>query len=114
MPTQAKLLRILEQQEFMRVGGSRPVRVDVRLVAATNADLERLVREGRFREDLYYRLKVLTLQVPPLRDRREDIPDLAETFLVQVCRNNHLRPRRLTAAALAALCRYPWPGTSAS
>jgi DNA-binding NtrC family response regulator len=110
MPTQAKLLRILEQQEFMRVGGSRPVRVDVRLVAATNADLERLVREGRFREDLYYRLKVLTLQVPPLRDRREDIPDLAETFLVQVCRNNHLRPRRLTEAALAALCRYPWPG----
>jgi len=110
MPTQAKLLRVLEQQEFMRVGGSRPVRVDVRLVAATNADLERLVREGRFREDLYYRLKVLTLQVPPLRTRREDIPDLAETFLVQVCRNNHLRPRRLTAAALAALCRYPWPG----
>ena len=110
MPTQAKLLRVLEQQEFMRVGGSRPVRVDVRLVAATNADLERLVREGRFREDLYYRLKVLTLLVPPLRERREDIPDLAETFLVQVCRNNHLRPRRLTAAALAALCRYPWPG----
>jgi DNA-binding NtrC family response regulator len=110
MPTQAKLLRVLEQQEFMRVGGSRPVRVDVRLVAATNADLERLVREGRFREDLYYRLKVLTLLVPPLRDRREDIPDLAETFLVQVCRNNHLRPRRLTSAALAALCRYPWPG----
>jgi DNA-binding NtrC family response regulator len=110
LPTQAKLLRVLEQQEFMRVGGSRPVRVDVRLVAATNADLERLVREGRFREDLYYRLKVVTLHVPPLRERREDIPDLAETFLIQVCRNNHLRPRRLTAEALAALCRYPWPG----
>ncbi len=110
LPTQAKLLRVLEQQEFMRVGGSRPVRVDVRLVTATNADLERLVREGRFREDLYYRLKVVTLHVPPLRERQEDIPDLAETFLVQVCRNNHLRPRRLTADALAALCRYPWPG----
>jgi DNA-binding NtrC family response regulator len=110
IPTQAKLLRVIEQQEFMRVGGSRPVRVDVRLVAATNADLERRVREGRFRDDLYYRLKVVTLDVPALRERREDIPDLAETFLLQVCRNNQLRPRRLTAEALEALCRYPWPG----
>ena len=110
LPTQAKLLRVLEHQEFMRVGGSRPVRVDVRLVAATNADLERLVREGRFREDLYYRLKVVTLRVPPLRERVEDIPELAETFLASICRANHLRPRRLTSAAIEALCRYPWPG----
>ncbi len=110
LPTQAKLLRVLEQQEFMRVGGSRPVRVDVRLVAATNANLERLVREGRLREDLYYRLKVVTLPVPPLRDRREDIPELAEHVLAQVCRRNNLRPRRVTAAAIEALCRYPWPG----
>ncbi|MDH3284904.1 MAG: sigma-54 dependent transcriptional regulator [Acidobacteriota bacterium] len=110
LPTQAKLLRILEQHEFMRVGGSRPVRVEVRLVAATNADLEALVREGRFREDLYYRLKVVTLVVPPLRDRREDIPELVETFLGRICKQNQLRPRRVTASALAALCRYPWPG----
>lgn len=110
LPTQAKLLRVLELQEFMRVGGSRPVRVDVRLLAATNADLERLVREGAFREDLYYRLKVITLAIPPLRERREDIPDLAESFLGQICRNNNLRPRRLTAAALEALVNYPWPG----
>ncbi|MBP7146297.1 MAG: sigma-54-dependent Fis family transcriptional regulator [Acidobacteria bacterium] len=108
--TQAKLLRVLEVQEFMRVGGSHPVRVDVRLVAATNADLERLVAEGRFRGDLLYRLKVVTLRVPPLRERREDIPDLVETFLLQICRDNHLRPRQLTPEAFDALCRYPWPG----
>ncbi|MFN7965332.1 MAG: sigma-54 dependent transcriptional regulator [Acidobacteriota bacterium] len=110
MATQAKLLRVLEHQEFMRVGGSHTVRVDVRLIAATNADLERLVRSGRFREDLYYRLKVVTLSVPPLRERREDIPRLAEMFLKQLCRANSLRPRHLTAAAMEALARYGWPG----
>lgn len=110
LPTQAKLLRVLELQEFMRVGGTRPVRVDVRLVAATNADLERLVREGAFREDLYYRLKVITLAIPPLRERQEDIPELADSFLGQICRNNNLRQRRLTASALEALVNYPWPG----
>jgi DNA-binding NtrC family response regulator len=110
LPTQAKLLRVLEQQEFMRVGGSRPVRVEVRLVAATNSDLEEMVREGKFREDLYYRLKVVTLDVPPLRERREDIPELAQTFLERICRQNQLPPRRLTASALDALVRYPWPG----
>lgn len=110
MGTQAKLLRVLEHQEFMRVGGSRSVKVDVRLIAATNADLERLVREGRFREDLFYRLKVITLTVPPLRDRREDLPQLVETFLAQICRANSLRPRRITAEAMNLLARYPWPG----
>jgi DNA-binding NtrC family response regulator len=110
LTTQVKLLRVLEQQEFMRVGGTRPVRVDVRLVAATNADLERMVREGRFREDLYYRLKVVTLGVPALRERREDIPDLVESFLHRVCRENNLRPRRLTPEAAEALARYSWPG----
>jgi DNA-binding NtrC family response regulator len=110
LPTQAKLLRVLEQQEFMRVGGSRAIRVDVRLVAATNADVEALVREGRLREDLYYRLKVVTLDVPPLRHRREDIPELIEVFLGRICRTNHLSPRRLTAAALEALLRHDWPG----
>ncbi len=110
LTTQAKLLRVLEQQEFMRVGGTRPVRVDVRMVAATNADLERMVREGRFREDLYYRLKVVTLGVPALRERREDIPDLLDNFLVRVCRENNLRARRLTPEAAEALVRYSWPG----
>ncbi|MDQ7087491.1 MAG: sigma-54 dependent transcriptional regulator [Acidobacteriota bacterium] len=108
--TQAKLLRVIETQEFMRVGGSRTLRVDVRLVAATNADLERMVREGRFREDLYYRLKVVTLEVPPLRQRREDIPELVTTTLEELCRTNHLRLRRITDKALDTLRRYPWPG----
>jgi DNA-binding NtrC family response regulator len=108
--TQAKLLRVLEHQEFMRVGGSRPVLVDVRLIAATNADLEQLVRSGRFREDLYYRLKVVTLSVPPLRDRREDIGVLVEGFLQQLCQANNLHPRRVSAEAMNVLVRYPWPG----
>lgn len=108
--TQAKLLRVIENQEFMRVGGSRPVRLDVRLVAATNADLEQLVRERRFREDLYYRLKVVTLRVPPLRERQEDIAELVNATIEEVCRENRLPTRRVTRTALEALERYPWPG----
>jgi DNA-binding NtrC family response regulator len=110
LSTQAKLLRVIENQEFMRVGGSRPIKLDVRLVAATNADLEQLVQDKRFREDLYYRLKVVTLRVPPLRERRQDIGELVETTLEEVCRENRLRPRRITARALDAFRRYPWPG----
>ncbi|GAB4368994.1 MAG: acetoacetate metabolism transcriptional regulator AtoC [Acidobacteriota bacterium] len=110
LATQAKLLRVLEDQEFMRVGGTRPIRVDVRLVAATNADLEALVRRGEFREDLYYRLRVVTLRVPPLRERREDIPVLAREFLTRVCRENRLEPRRLSPEALEALLTHDWPG----
>ena len=108
--TQAKLLRVLEQQEFMRVGGTQSVRVDVRVVAATNADLERLVAEGQFREDLYYRLKVVALRVPPLRERREDIPELTSQVLERVCRANGLAPRRLAEGAERALLAYSWPG----
>ncbi len=110
LSTQAKLLRVLEHQEFMRVGGTRPVRANVRLLAATNADLERLVRETAFREDLYYRLRVVTLEVPPLRERHEDIEELCRIFLDQISRANMLRPRRLTKAALDVLMSYPWPG----
>jgi DNA-binding NtrC family response regulator len=110
LSTQAKLLRVIENQEFMRVGGSRAINLDVRLVAATNADLEQLVQEKRFRQDLYYRLKVVTLQVPPLRERREDIATLVATTLEEVCRENRLRPRRITERALEAFRRYPWPG----
>jgi DNA-binding NtrC family response regulator len=110
LSTQAKLLRVIENHEFMRVGGSRPINLDVRLVAATNADLEQLVQDKRFREDLYYRLKVVTLRVPPLRERRQDIGELVETTLEEICRENRLRPRRITARALDAFRRYPWPG----
>ena len=108
--TQAKVLRVLEERAFMRVGGGREVRVDVRVLAATNADLEDLIRRGRFREDLYFRLKVIGIFVPPLRERQEDIPDLARALLEQICRDNGLRSRRLTARAIGALQRYPWPG----
>ncbi len=108
--TQAKLLRVLEEREFMRVGGGREVRVDVRVLAATNSDLEGLIRQGRLREDLYFRLKVITIRVPPLRDRQDDIPELAHTLLEQICRDNGLRPRRLTARAIRTLQRYSWPG----
>src|SRR2546425_180527 len=108
--TQAKLLRVLEEREFMRVGGGREVRVDVRVLAATNSELEDLIRRGRLREDLYFRLKVITIRVPPLRERQEDIPELARTLLEQIRRDNGLRPRRLTARAIRALQRYPWPG----
>jgi DNA-binding NtrC family response regulator len=108
--TQAKLLRVLEERAFMRVGGGREVRVDVRVVAATNTDLEDLIRRRRFREDLYFRLKVIGIYVPPLRDRQEDIPELARVLLEQICRENGLRRRRLTARAIGALKRYSWPG----
>src|SRR5262245_12427493 len=108
--TQAKLLRVLEEREFMRIGGHQVVRVDVRVVAATNANLERLVREGRFRRDLYFRLKVITIPVPPLRERREDLPGLVRLFLDEICRVNGLAPRRLSPQALAGLLRHTWPG----
>jgi transcriptional regulator with PAS, ATPase and Fis domain len=108
--TQTKLLRVLEQREFMRIGGDRRVRVDVRLIAATNADLERLVAEKQFRQDLYYRLKVVTLNVPPLRERREDIPALASLFIDQLARANAIQPKRLTAGALDAFTEFGWPG----
>jgi len=108
--TQAKVLRVLEEREFMRVGGGREVRVDVRVLAATNSDLEDLIRRARLREDLYFRLKVITIRVPPLRERQEDIPQLARDLLEQIRRDNGLRPRRLTARAIRALQRYAWPG----
>ncbi len=108
--TQAKLLRVLEEKEFMRVGGDQSIRVDVRVIAATNADLEDLVQRARFRRDLYYRLKVLTIHVPPLRQRRADIPVLVETFLEELSRINAIRPRSMLPEALAALRSYHWPG----
>lgn len=108
--TQAKLLRVLEEREFMRIGGGDSIRVDVRVIAATNADLEELVARNRFRRDLYYRLKVVTIAVPPLRDRREDIPGLVETFLGQLSRANAVPRKTILPAAMARLQEYQWPG----
>ncbi len=108
--TQAKLLRVLEERSFMRVGGAREVHVDVRVLAATNSDLEMSIARRRFRKDLYFRLKVLTIHVPPLRSRREDIPDLARTFLDQIGRENGLGKLHLTRRAIDALSRHSWPG----
>ncbi len=110
LPLQAKLLRALEEREFERVGGTRPIRVDVRLVAATHRDLEKAIREGTFRADLYYRLSVITLQLPPLRERREDIPLLASHFAARVSRDLGRPVAGFSTAARACLERYPWPG----
>jgi DNA-binding NtrC family response regulator len=107
---QAKLLRAIETGEIEPVGADRELRVDVRVVAATNRDLERAVEQGAFRRDLYYRLQVVTLVAPPLRERREDLPALAEHFLRAACRENNLAPRRLDAAATARLAVHDWPG----
>ena len=109
-PTQAKLLRVLQEQEFERVGGSETVRVDVRLIAATNRDLEGLVAEGTFREDLYYRLNVVSIHVPSLRERAEDIPALTAHFLRMSADRWGKPVPEVTADALALLCRYSWPG----
>jgi Nif-specific regulatory protein len=106
---QAKLLRVLQEGEFERVGGVKTQVVDVRVVAATNKDLESEVQEGRFREDLYYRLNVMPIQMPPLRDRREDIPDLAH-FLVSKIANSQGRELEIEDSAMGLLMRYDWPG----
>lgn len=110
LQTQAKVLRVLEQQEFERVGGAGTIRVDVRVIAATNKNLPQLVEEGQFRQDLYYRLNVVPLTVPPLRARREDIPRLAEYYGTYLARQMGLPPRTFTAAALQVLAQYDWPG----
>ena len=105
LATQAKLLRVLQEKEFERVGGSASIRVDVRFIAATNKDLPRLIREGLFREDLYFRLNVFSVSLPPLRDRREDIPLLASFFLAKQPRKVALSP-----GVLQILIGYSWPG----
>jgi two-component system, NtrC family, nitrogen regulation response regulator NtrX len=107
---QAKLLRVLQEGEFERVGGSETFKVDVRVIAASNKNLEQEIAAGRFREDLYYRLNVVHLHCPPLRERREDIPSLAEAFLREACLKNGKRPMQLSAEVVAVLSAYSYPG----
>src|SRR5215471_16995519 len=108
--TQAKLLRVIQEREFMRLGGTEQIKVDVRIVAASNIDLLTLVREGRFREDLYHRLNVIHLQLPPLRERREDVPMLLAHFLERYCQENAKPMRLFTASAMKLMMDYDWPG----
>lgn len=107
---QAKLLRVLQEREFQRLGSSETIKVDVRVLAATNVDLAERVRQGKFREDLYYRLNVVPLAIPPLRERRRDIPLLVHHFIEKICRHEELPLREITPEALQRLMRYDWPG----
>jgi DNA-binding NtrC family response regulator len=107
---QVKLLRVLEERAFERVGGAKTLQVDVRLVAATNRNLKKLVNEGKFRDDLFYRLSVVAVDLPPLRERREDIPLLVKTFLDEFSRENGKQVREVTPEALNVLLAYDWPG----
>ena len=107
---QAKLLRVLQEREFERVGGNRTIRVNVRVLATTNRDLQKSVEKKEFRQDLYYRLNVFPIIVPPLRQRREDIPALAETFLRATARNHGVAPQSIAPDALRVLIGYDWPG----
>jgi len=108
--TQAKLLRVIQEREFMRLGGTEQLKVDVRIVAASNIDLLSLVKEGRFREDLYHRLNVIHLHLPPLRERREDIPMLLAHFLERFCTENTKPLRMFTPSSMKLLMDYDWPG----
>ena len=110
MDTQAKILRVLQDKRFMHLGGIQEIQVDVRILAATNIDLRKEVREGRFREDLFYRLNVITVDLPPLRSRREDIPLLVQHFLDFYASENNFAPRKLSTDAMRALVDYDWPG----
>ena len=110
LKTQAKILRALQEKTFQRVGGSRTLSVDVRVIAASNKNLEAEIAEGRFREDLYYRLNVIPISVPPLRQRLEDFPLLVDTFLAESARQNRSAQKTIRPPALKLLYNYPWPG----
>jgi transcriptional regulator with PAS, ATPase and Fis domain len=109
-PLQSKLLRVLEDRSLTRLGGKKQIKVDFRLISATNEDLEQMVRDDRFREDLYYRIHVVPIFVPALRERIEDIPVLAEYFVSVYCAANSFPAKRIADDAMLALKRYPWPG----
>src|ERR1700746_3437852 len=108
--TQAKLLRVIQEREFMRLGGTDTIKVDVRILTASNEDLAKLVREGRFRDDLYHRLNVISVQLPPLRERRDDIPMLLAHFLERFCTENAKPLRLFTPSVMKLLMDYDWPG----
>src|SRR5690349_8441187 len=108
--TQTKILRVLQDRKFMHLGGVHEIQVDVRIIAATNVDLRQLVREGKFREDLFYRLNVITIDLPALRQRKEDIPLLVDFFLRKYAEENQQAQRRITPEALRPLMNYSWPG----
>ena len=110
LSVQIKLLRVLQQREFERVGGTKTIKVDVRLIAATNADLEALIKEGKFREDLYYRLDVIQIKLPPLRERPQDIPGLVEEFLIRFSSENGRKITSVDPEVLSLFLQYPWPG----
>jgi DNA-binding NtrC family response regulator len=107
---QVKILRVLQDRSFERIGGVKTLRVDIRVIAATNQDLEELVAQGKFREDLYYRLNVSPIKAPPLRDRISDIPLLVQHFLEELSRKRKRPRKRLTPRAIDLLRQYPWPG----
>jgi len=111
-PLQAKLLRVLQEREFEPLGSERPQKVDVRVIAATNRDLQQMVAEGKFQEDLFYRLNVIPIRIPPLRERREDIAVLAEHFVRKHAHRSGRPAQRLHESALAVLQRYDWPGNA--
>jgi two-component system nitrogen regulation response regulator NtrX len=110
LATQAKVLRVLQEQRFSRVGGTRPIDVDVRVISASNKDLREAIARGAFREDLFYRLNVIPLHVPPLRDRRDDVPALVDHFLREIAADQGLKPKMMHPQALDALMQYRWPG----
>ena len=110
LDTQSKILRVLQDRKFMHLGGVNEIQVDVRIIAATNVDLRQLVREGKFREDLFYRLNVITIDLPPLRRRREDIPLLVDFFLKKFAQENGQPLRQITPEVMAVLVNYAWPG----
>ena len=110
LETQAKLLRVIQEREFMRLGGIETIKVDVRIIAATNVDLKKMMEDSRFREDLYYRLHVITVALPPLRDRKEDVPLLAQHFLEKYGDENAKSGMELSSEALDLLVEYDWPG----
>jgi two-component system nitrogen regulation response regulator NtrX len=110
LTTQAKVLRVIETQEFQRVGGSKNIKVDVRIIAATNKDLTEEVKKGTFREDLLYRLNVIPILLPPLRERKEDIPELVDYFLGYFSAEYGQKPKKITPEGLQMLEMYDWPG----
>jgi DNA-binding NtrC family response regulator len=112
LPMQAKLLRVLEEGEVERIGGDKPIKVDVRVIVATHRNLESLVREGKFRQDLFHRVYVFPIVLPSLRERKEDIPVLVQHFAKQVCAQNNWKPVPFTPEAIQDLQAHSWPGNA--